>query len=116
MKYFTFAIILFIFPQLVVAADITQCHFTFHGVNANNEINDQPYLNHTHVIAIENRIDQPTGQERIYVNFNKNGAEINEKYTQKNIGKYIAIFCNGKLLSKPRILDIIKNEVLFSIE
>jgi len=51
------------------------------------------------------RFDQQTGKPVVALEFDKKGAEIFEKITEKNVGKRLAIFIDGKLISSPQIKE-----------
>lgn len=116
MKYLTLVLTLLLAPPLLQARDITQCLLSFHGVNANNQIDPKPYLDASHIKKIETQLHQQSGKQAVYVTFTAEGARINKTYTEKNIGKSIAIYCDGELLSKPRIFDITESEVVFTLK
>lgn len=109
-------IILLFASQSLLADDVTRCNFTFHGVDKNGKISKQPYLTHKHVTVTAKTWHRPTRKERVVVKFTEEGAAINKKYTSKNIGKYAAIYCDGKLLSKARILEVIEDELAFNLK
>lgn len=49
--------------------------------------------------------DQTTGSPRVDLNFNSDGATLFEKLTGDNIGKRIAIFVDGSMISDPVVQD-----------
>ncbi len=49
--------------------------------------------------------DQVAGQPQISLNFNAEGADIFEKLTEKNIGKQIAVFLDGVLITAPVVQE-----------
>jgi len=51
--------------------------------------------------------NQTTGAPLILLQFNDEGAKIFEELTKKNIGKILAIFIDGELLSAPVVQDAI---------
>ena len=52
-------------------------------------------------------ISSVTRQPEIYLNFNSEGADLFEEITGRNIGKPLAIFLDGSLLTAPTVQQII---------
>jgi preprotein translocase subunit SecD len=50
---------------------------------------------------------QTTGQPVILINFNAEGAKLFEAITKKNLGKPLAIFLDGQLISNPVVQEAI---------
>lgn len=59
-------------------------------------------LQHTEVVT-----DQQTGAVQVSIQFNDEGKELFRKITEKNIGKPIAIYLDGNVISAPTVQQII---------
>lgn len=53
--------------------------------------------------------DQTTGQPLVSLSFNSEGRDLFAKITKENVGKVMAIFLDGKVISSPVIREEIKN-------
>jgi len=53
--------------------------------------------------------DQNTGKPLILLEFNKEGAKIFKELTAKNVGKILAIYIDGQLISAPKVQEEIPN-------
>lgn len=49
--------------------------------------------------------DQISGQPQISLNFNDEGADIFERLTERNVGKQIAVFLDGSLITAPVVQE-----------
>ena len=116
MKSLILIISLLISTQHLLAREVTRCQLSFHSVDRKQNIDTKPYLDHRQVKSIESRLHRPSGKQGVYVTFTEEGARINKAYSEKNIGNYIAIYCDDELLSKPRILGVTEEEVVFTLE
>jgi len=116
MKFYNIIIFaLFSVSQSLTAGNAIQCNLSLHEINDGGKINKKPFLYREHVKSINNLgIDEPSGLNLIAVKLTLEGAIINKKYTTENIGKYIAIQCDGALVSKARIMSVSEDEFLFT--
>lgn len=53
----------------------------------------------------ELEFDQRTGEPQVSVQFNKEGSELFAKITKENVGKRIAIFLDGTIISSPVVRE-----------
>ena len=108
--------LVFSVPLIANATDLNQCQFSFHAIDSNGNINSQPYLTSNEILSTEKRFSRQLQKEVIYLKFTEKGTKVNNDYTSSNIGKYFAVFCNDTLLVKPRILEVIQDEAVFTLK
>ena len=101
--------LVFSVPLIANATDLNQCQFAFHAIDSNGNINSQPYLTSNEILSTEKRFSRQLQKEVIYLKFTEKGTKV-------NIGKYFAVFCNNTLLVKPRILEVIQDEAVFTLK
>lgn len=53
--------------------------------------------------------DQVTGEPVIAIDFNRDGSDLFEELTRENIGRVLAIFLDGQMISAPVIRQVIAN-------
>ena len=104
------------FATVTYAKDVTKCQLSFHAISKDKIIAEKPYLTHSDVVSINVRYDRPSGGNVMEIRFTEKGAKINEEYSEKNIGKTIAMFCDGELLSSPVIRGVVSNVVVINID
>ena len=56
MKKYHLLIALLLTPLIAIAADITQCQQSFHGIDSNQNIDAKAYIDYRHVKKIETRL------------------------------------------------------------
>lgn len=65
--------------------------------------NNPPILTGKDLIANAKSSMDPQGKITINIEFNDKGTEIFRDFTRKNVGEYLAVFFDGKLLTAPTI-------------
>ncbi|MCX7616092.1 MAG: protein translocase subunit SecD [Patescibacteria group bacterium] len=60
-------------------------------------------LNGRHIKSARLDFNQTTGQAQVALTLNKEGAELFEKITERNVGKIVGIFLDGFPISQPRV-------------
>ncbi|MFC1615597.1 protein translocase subunit SecF [Patescibacteria group bacterium] len=63
-------------------------------------------LDGEHFVHADLQLDQ-INQPYVSIRFNDEGADIFEELTEKNVGKRLAIFVGGELISAPRVNEVI---------
>lgn len=53
--------------------------------------------------------DQQTGQPMVLLQFNNEGKDLFKDITERNVGKQVAIFLDGQIISSPVVNDVIRN-------
>src|SRR3989338_1110409 len=64
-----------------------------------------PELTGRHVVAAKLAFDNITSRAQVSLEFNKEGAEIFEKVTERNVGKPLAIFLDNTLIEMPTVQE-----------
>ncbi len=84
---------------------ILQAHFE------GKRLNEEPFLptklNGKYLNNAEVSFDQNTSKPVVNIYFNSEGAKIFEELTKENLGKRLAIYLDGKLISAPVVQSVI---------
>lgn len=116
MRYSLGIFILFVFASSTQAKDVTDCNLSFHAVSEAGLINEVAYLNSNQIIDIKHKgIDKISSHDLWHLVLSEKGSMINKKFTAENIGRSIAIFCDGALLQKVKIMSVSEGDFVFSV-
>lgn len=87
-----------VFSEVVVPENATSTEIT--------EENFRPTeLTGRYVTGASVVFDQVSGQPQISLNFNDEGSDIFEKLTERNVGKQVAVFLDGALITAPVVQE-----------
>lgn len=120
MKRLFFVAVISVLSWPAWAAGLPDCDLSIHRVGDDGAIvgagTSSAVIGPQYVAKIEAKGKDPvTGDTLWQVTLTPEGAALNRQLTKNSIGKYLAIFCDGKLLVKPRVMEAVGGKFFISV-
>ena len=101
------------------AEDLPRCKVSVFHLNEMGALGSEPVLGPEHIQKVEPFKDV-VGEAfpeitQWLVTLNAKGAEISRSYTARNLGRKVAVLCDGREVSRPVIRSVLRDQLVFGV-
>lgn len=109
-----------LFSAMAKAGDLPTCGISVYHLDDAGAIGSEPFIQPRHVLKVEPFKDV-LGEvfpeiTQWLVTLNSEGSEINRAYTSRNLGGKVAIYCDGREVSRPVIRSVLREQFVFGVQ